>query len=546
MRFGDSSFQNLDLLAVGVAVAAIVILGVMVFLSNRKSITGKTFLLFAALTVLYGSINYLSYHLSSAWILWFLRLTIFSAVWHAFSGFQLFYVFPRESVLFPRRYVYGLVPLVILVSLITLTPFIFSDVAELSASGGAVRAVEGPLIPVFGITVVLLVFGGLFLLVKRTLRATSIEKTPFRLVSLGALITFSLIIGFNFILPVVFDNVRFIPLAPVWFLPFIACTAYAITKHHLLNIKVVATELLTFLLVAVSFAEVVLSDNLTDIIFRSGIFIGLLGFSILLIKSVLKEVEKREQLQELTKELEKKNVQLEELNKFKTGMLSLAAHQVKSPLGVIKQFATILMEGLYGPLNDKVKETVGKMKQRADDLIVLINELLDIRKLEEGKMDYQFEKVKIKDMVVEVFENLKPLAAEKKLEFSLALESEATVSVDLQKFKQVLQNLIDNSIKYTPAGFVRVAVKDETSTGGGRVVFSASDSGLGISPELLPHLFEEFVRDEKVKKKILGTGLGLSIARRIVAAHGGEIWAESEGDGKGSTFFVRLPKVDTK
>jgi signal transduction histidine kinase len=318
---------------------------------------------------------------------------------------------------------------------------------------------------------------------------------------------------------------------------------------------VVATEILTFLLIVVSFSEVVISANVTETIFRSGVFVGLLGFSILLIKSVLKEVEQREQLQELTKKLEATNKELADLNKFKTGMLSLAAHQVKSPLGVIKQFATILIDGLYGPLSEKVKETLGKMKHRADELIILINELIDVRKLEEGKMEYHFDKVKMADVVAEVFENLKPLAAEKKLEFALSLESNAMVSVDVQKFKQVLQNLIDNSIKYTPSpsaasgqvGFVRVSLKDEKPMGQGKgagVLFSVADSGLGISSELLPNLFEEFVRDEQVKKKILGTGLGLSIAKRILDAHGGTIWAESGGEGKGSAFFVRLPVVE--
>ena len=132
---------------------------------------------------------------------------------------------------------------------------------------------------------------------------------------------------------------------------------------------------------------------------------------------------------------------------------------------------------------------------------------------------------------------MKPLASEKKLEFTLAAPAEKIlVNADATKLKQVIQNVVDNAIKYTPQGYVKIAVEKK----GSAVLFSVKDSGLGIPADLLPHLFEEFVRDEKVKQKILGTGLGLFIARKIVEAHGGRLWAESDGEGKGSSFYVEL------
>ncbi|MEK7077118.1 MAG: ATP-binding protein, partial [Patescibacteria group bacterium] len=111
---------------------------------------------------------------------------------------------------------------------------------------------------------------------------------------------------------------------------------------------------------------------------------------------------------------------------------------------------------------------------------------------------------------------------------------------------QVVQNLVDNAIKYTPTGFVKVELKEDPSTGSGQagwLSLSVADSGLGINPELLPHLFEEFIREERIKKQVRGTGLGLFIARKIVEAHGGTISVESKGEGKGSTFYVRLRKI---
>ena len=155
-------------------------------------------------------------------------------------------------------------------------------------------------------------------------------------------------------------------------------------------------------------------------------------------------------------------------------------------------------------------------------------------------MEYKFETIKLKDLVQGSFDNLKLQADSKKLEFTFTSGYEGSVNADPQKLKQVIQNLIENSIKYTPAGFVRVATKEE----GDSVIFSVSDSGLGISPTLLPNLFgQEFVRDERIKREIKGTGLGLYIAQSIVTAHNGKIWAESEGDNKGSQFYVKLKRI---
>jgi signal transduction histidine kinase len=156
-------------------------------------------------------------------------------------------------------------------------------------------------------------------------------------------------------------------------------------------------------------------------------------------------------------------------------------------------------------------------------------------------MEYQFAKTDMVRLVRDTFEGLRPLAVQKGLEFTLKVpDGELAVNADAQKLKQVFQNLIDNAIKYTPSGSVAVELYEAA---GGAVMFAVRDTGLGFAPELAPHLFEEFVRDERVKKQILGTGLGLFIARKIIEAHGGKLWAESKGLQKGSAFFVALKKI---
>jgi len=433
-----------------------------------------------------------------------------------------------------------LVPTAIIVALLALTPFVFSKILAFSSDGRIERVANGPGIFLFGAMVFGYIFSGPFLLIRKRARATDLERRQFSFVLIGALITFSLHIVFNFLLPAFFNNPRFVPLGGSFLLPFVALTSYAIFKHHLLNVKVVATEILAFVLAVVSLVEVVISKDLGTVVFRSGVFALVLGFGILLIRSVLKEVEQREQLQKLSEDLKAANVKLEELSHFKSQLLSLASHQVKAPLGVIKGFATILSDGLYGEVNGKIKETLGKIRFSADELISLINNLLDLRKVEEGKMEYKFARVDLLKMTQGVIEELRPLAANKGLELSFTTGlTEAFVNADEIKFRQVIQNLVDNAIKYTPSGFVKVELKAEN----GEVIVSVADSGLGLPAELIPQLFEEFIRDERVKKEIRGTGLGLFIARKIVEAHSGKLSAESDGEGKGSTFYVRLKKI---
>jgi signal transduction histidine kinase len=535
------AFRNLDLLSVGITIAAIGILGFLIFFSNRKSATNRAFLFFSLITIIWGVINYLNYQVASAlYALWLLRLLIFLGVWHAFSFFQLCYVFPGERAVFSKFYTRLLLPLVLLVACVTLSPFAIARLSQFSKVGHVSVVEWAPGMLVFVLLVFSLIIGGIVLLVKKMRRAQGVEKTQLRFMLGGTILTFLCIITFNIFLPVFYEIVRFIPLGAAFILPFIGFTYYAIARHHLFNTKVISTEILSFVLAVTSLFEVILAEDILTIVLRSGIFLLILSFCILLIRSVRKEVEQREELQKLSDDLRQANAKLEDLSRFKTQLLSLASHQIKSPLAAIKGFAEILIEGIYGPVSDKVKETLVKMKKSADGLVGLINTLLDVRKVEEGKMQYEFTRVDFGKLVGDKVEELRQLAVEKNITLEFLPPAESVwVNADAQKLAQVIQNLVDNSIKYTPAGSVKITL----ATQGDSALLTVADTGLGIPADLLPHLFEEFIREERVKSEILGTGLGLFIARKIVEAHSGKIWAESEGKDKGSRFFVALRKA---
>ncbi len=535
-------FRNFDLLSVGITTAAIGILGFIIFFNNRKSITNQTFLLLSLAVVFWSIANFFSYQFSSPfWALWLLRLVIFFAVWFAFFIFQLFYVFPKEDVIFSKKYKFILLPFAFITSIITLTPLVFMKATEFSLDGSVSKVVNGPGIFLFGAAVIFLNIGGIYLLIRKTIKASGTERKQFRSILTGTFITLFLLVVFNFIFPAFFDNARFIPMGAVFIFPLIAFTSYAILRHRFMNIKIVATGITTFLLAIATFTEVILSQGISVLIFRSLVFLLVLIFGILLIKSVQKEVEQREKLEVLTKELQAANERLKELDKMKSEFLSFASHQIKSPMAIIKGFATLISDGSYGPVSDKVKEVVVRITESVDRLIGLVNNFLDLRRIEEGRMEYKFEVIDVVKFTKRIADDFKILAKDKNLDLSFeAPEKEINASIDAQKLSQVIQNLIDNSIKYTEKGWVKASVSELNDK---EILIVVSDSGRGISKELSKKLFEQFSRDSAIDKSKRGTGLGLFIARQIVLAHKGEIWAESEGKGKGSRFLVKLPKV---
>ncbi len=548
-------FKNWDLLTLGIVIIVTVVLGFVVYLENPRSSMRRSFFGFAIWTAIWGTFNYLSYHLTPAYAFNFLKLTIFAVIWETYYFLRFSMVFPKEENIPRHKLSWVLWGIAWVVAVLTLTPFVFQEIGGISPSGAITQIINGPAMPLFGNVSVGFTLAGVILLLRKTLWPKDKAAKSYRLISVGVLVMFVLIITSNFVFPVFLNNSQYIQFGALFVFPFIALTSYAIIKNKVFNVKVLSAELFITALLILSFLQLIQSRELSNIILSLGILISLLGAGILLIKSVRKEVEQREELQKLSEELKAKNIQLDELNHFKTQLLSLASHQVKSPLSVIKQYVSLILDKTYGgdvlePMEGEpstrsagkvqVKETLAKVKKSADGLIGLINTLLDLRKVEEGKMDYKFAPVDLVEIVSGVVEELRPLAAQNKLEFTLTAPAEKImINADAIKLKQVIQNITDNAIKYTPSGYIKVVIEKKE----GSVIVSAQDSGRGIPADLLPHLFEEFIRDEKVKQEILGTGLGLYIARRIVEAHGGKIWAESDGEGKGSTFFVVLQPI---
>ena len=245
-------------------------------------------------------------------------------------------------------------------------------------------------------------------------------------------------------------------------------------------------------------------------------------------------------VKERTQELEHANEKLRTLDKQKTEFVSIASHQLRSPLTAIKGYSSMLLEGSYGKLSAKPQEAVDRIFQSSQKLVIVIEDFLNISRIELGTMKYAVDAVDIKKMVEGIVTEMRPSIEKNGLKLTCDCDQKGdyTVQADAGKISQVVTNMIDNSVKYTPKGEIHVKVSRPSDAA---VRVEVKDTGVGITAETMPKLFQKFSRASDASRvNIKGTGLGLYVAKQIVDAHGGKIWAESEGEGKGSTFTVEF------
>ena len=251
-------------------------------------------------------------------------------------------------------------------------------------------------------------------------------------------------------------------------------------------------------------------------------------------KTLQKEVDRQ------TKTLKDANVRLKQLDVAKSEFISLASHQLRTPLSIIKGYVSMIMEGSWGQVTNDQKEQLNKVYLSNDRLIKLVEDLLTVSRIESGRLDFDLEMVSLENMVDSVVKEFAQIAKNKKLylKFIKPEKQLPKIRIDSLKIRQVVQNLIDNALHYTKEGGIKIKLKLKKD----KILFSIQDTGIGISDDEKVVLFEKFSRGKDVgKMHTEGTGLGLYLSVKMIGAHQGKIWVESEGKGKGSTFYFELP-----
>lgn len=244
------------------------------------------------------------------------------------------------------------------------------------------------------------------------------------------------------------------------------------------------------------------------------------------------------QLEERNKQLEWQSSELEKASRLKSEFLAAMSHELRTPLNVIIGYTSLMRERIYGELSDVQDDTLHKVHITSQHLLALINDVLDLSKIEAGKMPLHLEEVDLHSMISDLSETIMPMVRKKQLVYENAIaEDVPLITTDRTKLKQILLNLLSNAIKFTPKGTVRVEAEPIAD----RVRIRVSDTGIGIKPEHLEVIFDDFRQlDQSHTREYGGTGLGLSITKNLLALLGGQITVESTY-GNGSRFTVSLP-----
>src|SRR3989344_263578 len=313
---------------------------------------------------------------------------------------------------------------------------------------------------------------------------------------------------------------------------FIALLSYLVVRFQALNIKLVGAQALMatlwILIISVLFVRTI--ESIRIIIAITGILLLVLGIA--LVRSVKREITQRELIQKQEQEL---------VNKQQENLLHFISHEIKGYLTKSEAGFAAIAEGDYGAIPEQLKTMATSALSDVRKGGKTVMEILDSSNMKKGTVDYKMQTFDFRTAVKEIVGHLKRDADKKGLtmDISISREGEYRLTGDEGKLRQhVIRNLEDNAIKYTPKGHIEVHLSD----GDGKIHFSVKDNGVGITPEHMKNLFTEGGHGkDSIKINVHSTGYGLFIAKQVVDMHGGKIWAESEGEGKGSRFVVELP-----
>lgn len=319
---------------------------------------------------------------------------------------------------------------------------------------------------------------------------------------------------------------------------FIAFLAYTIVRFKLFNIKVIGANVLVITLwVATASLFAVQDINTSHAVIAATLILTTI-FGFILINSVRKEVSQREKIENLAKDLEKVNENLTFANERQENLIHFINHQVKGFFTKSKYIFAALLEGDYGVLNKEMESIVKEGLRSDNEGIAMVEDILNASNVKSGAVKYNKSAMNFKELVLSVVSDQEKIACDKNLSFEANIDEEDyKILGDEFQLKNVVKNLIDNSIKYTPTGKVTVSLFKAD----GKILFSVKDTGVGLTKEDKQRLFTEGGKGKNSQKiNVNSTGFGLFIAKNIVLAHNGKIWAESEGEGKGSQFYVEL------
>ena len=520
------------------ALLAIFIIGSFLFFKDRKNLTVRI--------------------LTGLFILFFVWTIIDVIIWATNRSDLVLFLWAMIVLIEPIIYIlafytlfsfsYNKTPAFIINLFVTLLllPLILFIPTNLNLSGINLydcNAIEGPLASVYTYFLeILFIFGIIFVATKKIVSLeTRKERVKTLFFALGLLAFLAAFASGNIIGSVTGDWI----LAQYGLLGmpiFVGFLTYLIVEYKIYNLNILGAQALIVTLWFLIGSLLFVAQSIQTKIVSGFTLLVAVVLGIILVRSIKNTVHQREEIEKLAVKLERTNVRLQQLDKLKSEFVSIASHQLRSPLTSIRGYISMMQEGSFGAVTAKMIEPLQRINESASMMATSIEDFLSVSRIESGNMKYEYSDFNLRDQAEHIVDDLRPEALKKGLLllFRTDLNCQGIVKADVGKIQQILHNLINNSLKYTPKGTITVYVHDDKKR---KLLYvEIIDTGIGMSQVTIDSLFEKFTRAQNANSvNIKGTGLGLFIAREMARAMKGDVTAHSEGEGKGSHFIFTIP-----
>lgn len=538
--FFSSNVPELVHYSHGLAIVSAITIAIFVFTNDPRGTVPRLFLLFSSLFSVWAITDIILWSTnnpSTVMFLWSLQVLIEPVTY--LVAFYLFYVYLLN--MWPNIYYNSFF-------FIALLPLVFLLPTDLNLSGlllETCESIEGPIAKYYSyfantsilILILVISYRHIPKLESSVRRMTALYFTTGLTLFLLSFTSGNIISSFSDDWTISQYGLFAMPV-------FALLIAYSVVKFKAFNAKMFGVEAIVIVLwtLVASLLLIVQSTTSQIVALMTLIFTIVSGYA--LIRSVKKEINQREQIQTLAVNLEKANVRLQALDKQKSEFVSIASHQLRSPLTAIRGYTSMLIEGSYGVMSNKALEPLNRIDESIKFMASSIDDFLSVSRIESGNMKYEESDFNLREQAAHIVEDLQPEALRMGLVllYKSDMTAEGIVHADIGKTQQILHNLINNSLKYTPKGSVTVLVHENLKYH--KLYVEIIDTGIGMSAKTIEGLFGKFARAENANSvNIKGTGLGLFVAREMARAMHGDITAHSDGDGKGSRFILTLPLI---
>jgi len=377
----------------------------------------------------------------------------------------------------------------------------------------------------------------LFICLRKYLKTDDkVLKRQFMFITFGTIAFISLLSASN-IFGEIFQTYEINLIGPMGMIIFLGLLSYLIVRFQTFNIELIATQVLVWSLVILIGSQFFFIKVAVNMVLTGTTFIATIIFGYFLIKSVKKEIKQREELAKL-------NIELENLIKQRESLVHLVTHKVKGSFTRSKYIFAGILDGTFGQISEEVKRRAEQGLESDNMGIETVDLVLNVANMAKGTVKYEMKEIDFRDILLKALTEKKDRAEAKGLKLENDIREGAyAILGDSFWLKEAINNMIENSIKYTKEGKITVGLQKA----GDKIKLYVKDTGIGITPEDKKNLFTEGGRGkDSVKINVDSTGYGLFSVKLIVEAHKGRVWAESEGNNKGSTFFVELPLLSIK